>query len=58
MKTLLKNYLSWLMVMACFAACRKNGPIPPSPYYVQADQMGRPAINTVFISPVDKDKFN
>ncbi|HLK30032.1 MAG TPA: DUF4331 family protein, partial [Puia sp.] len=24
----------------------------------QADQMGRPAINTVFISAADKDKFN
>lgn len=26
--------------------------------YIQADQMGRPAVNTVFINPDMKDKFN
>lgn len=26
--------------------------------YVQEDQMGRPAINTVFVSPGSKDEFN
>ncbi|CDF79713.1 conserved hypothetical protein (DUF4331) [Formosa agariphila KMM 3901] len=26
--------------------------------YMQADQMGRPAINTVFVSPSAKDQFN
>jgi hypothetical protein len=58
MKTLLKNYLSWVVAIACFASCQKNVHIPPSPYFDQADQMGRPAINTVFISAADKDKFN
>jgi hypothetical protein len=58
MKTLVRNYLSWMMVIACFAACKKGSPVPPSPYYDQADQVGRPAINTVFITAADKDKFN
>ena len=58
MKTRFKNYLIWMMLVAGFAACRKHNSPPPSPYFVQADQMGRPAINTVFISAVDKDKFN
>ena len=26
--------------------------------YMQADQMGRPAVNTVFVSPSAKDQFN
>ena len=26
--------------------------------YMQADQMGRPAVNTVFVSPSSKDQFN
>jgi len=47
-----------LLAVACFAACKKNNHPPVSPYYDQADQMGRPAINTVFISAADKDKFN
>ncbi|SMG63882.1 hypothetical protein BMETH_1999_0 [methanotrophic bacterial endosymbiont of Bathymodiolus sp.] len=34
--------------MACFAACKKHEHMPPSPFYDQADQMARPAINTVF----------
>ncbi len=58
MKTLLRNYLSWLLVIVCIASCQKNTHIPPSPFFDEADQMGRPAINTVFISAVDKDKFN
>lgn len=58
MKKLLANSLAWTMVLLLFAACHKHEQIPPSPYYDQADQMGRPAINTVFISAADKDKFN
>src|SRR4029077_4462055 len=58
MKTRFKNYLIWMMLVAGFAACKKHNSPPPSPYFLQADQMGRPAINTVFISAVDKDKFN
>jgi hypothetical protein len=58
MKTVLKNYLFWLTALACFASCQKHGPGPISPFYDQADQAARPAINTVFISAADKDKFN
>ena len=46
------------MAIAGFTACRKHTPIPPSPWFDQADQAARPAINTVFISAADKDKFN
>src|SRR5882762_6062812 len=58
MKTSCKNYLFGLMAIACFASCNKHNPISPSPFFDQADQMGRPAINTVFIGAADKDKFN
>ena len=58
MKALLRNHLSWLTVIACLASCQKNVHVPASPVFVQADQMGRPAINTVFITAADKDKFN
>jgi hypothetical protein len=34
-----------------------NGP-DFSGTFVQADQMGRPAVNTVFVSPASKDAFN
>ncbi|SRR5579871_2137302 len=58
MKTLIKNYLALILVIACLASCKKNSNFPQSPYFDQADQMGRPAINTVFIGAADKDKFN
>jgi hypothetical protein len=55
-----KNYLIGLLLVAGFAACNKgnHNPIPVSPYFDQADQMGRPAINTVFIPASGKDSFN
>ena len=58
MKAQLKSFLTCFLLLVFFAACKKSNPTPVSPYYDQADQMGRPAINTVFISPADKDKFN
>ena len=58
MKTHFKKYVILVMAIGCLAACKKNSSIPSSPYYDEADQMGRPAINTVFISAADKDKFN
>lgn len=36
----------------------KNDNPAPTEYYEQQDQMGRPAINTVFNSAADKDVFN
>ncbi len=61
-----RQYLNKIILAAAilaiaFAACRKgNNPIPPPPivYYDQADQVGRPAINTVFIPASGKDSFN
>jgi len=42
------------------ASCKKDDDTPaPTVYYQQQDQMGRPAINTVFnVSAADKDAFN
>jgi len=41
------------------SACNKDDdPVAPTTYYQQADQFGRPAINTVFVSAADKDAFN
>lgn len=43
-----------------FAACKKdkdNNNNNPT-YYQTADQIARPAINTVFVSTTDKDMFN
>jgi hypothetical protein len=58
MKSLLRNCFFGLIAICAFAACKKSAPVPISPYFDEADQMGRPAINTVFISAADKDKFN
>ncbi|HSZ87027.1 MAG TPA: hypothetical protein VK787_13425, partial [Puia sp.] len=59
MRTILKNYLTWVLLVAYFVACnKKNNNIPESPFFDQADQAARPAINTVFISAADKDNFN
>ena len=59
MRTIIKNYLTWVLLIACFAACNKrNNNLPQSPFFDQADQAARPAINTVFISAADKDNFN
>jgi len=42
-----------------FTACKKsNNSSTPAALYQQDDQMGRPAINTVFISAANKDQFN
>ncbi|HEY4877108.1 MAG TPA: DUF4331 family protein [Puia sp.] len=62
MRTILKSFTASILIAACFAACKKSssgGTTPPAPvYYDQADQVGRPAINTVFISASGKDSFN
>jgi hypothetical protein len=58
-----KIILGSLVLMTGVAACSKSnnnsGPAPtPTVYYDQADQVGRPAINTVFIPASGKDSFN
>jgi hypothetical protein len=60
------QYLSYALgIMVCFTSCKKDETMeePPQPVatvkYQQADQMGRPAINTVFVTdPNDKNTFN
>src|SRR5712675_2029539 len=59
-------FISCIGISMCITAvisCSKsnnNSAPPPMPvvYYDQADQVGRPAINTVFIPASGKDSFN
>lgn len=53
--------LSALLIGGTFilGSCKKDDdPVAPTVYYQQADQFGRPAINTVFVASADKDGFN
>ncbi len=53
--------LSALLIGGTFilGSCKKDDdPAAPTVYYQQADQFGRPAINTVFVASADKDGFN
>lgn len=53
--------LSFCTILAISCNKSNNNPKPtPAPvvYYDQADQVGRPAINTVFIPASGKDSFN
>jgi hypothetical protein len=54
------GFLALLAISSLFAACDKDDdPMPAdNAMYMQEDQMGRPAINTVFVSSADKDAFN
>ena len=48
-----------LVVIIAIASCNKSDTTVATVYYKQQDQMGRPAINTVFnVSAADKDSFN
>jgi hypothetical protein len=60
-----KIFLSLLAASVLLVSCNDDddtitGPILPnfSGTYVQNDQMGRPAVNTVFVSSAQKDAFN
>src|SRR5664279_4273638 len=44
--------------IGCSKSNNHNPPPTPTVYYDQADQVGRPAINTVFIPASGKDSFN
>lgn len=51
------------MVALAFTSCNKDDDDQPTGpdftgTYMQADQMGRPAVNTVFVSGGSKDQFN
>ena len=59
-KQLFIALLSILMLTSCDDDDTITGPVLPNftGTFVQADQMGRPAINTVFLDGTDKDAFN
>lgn len=61
MKNLTLFTLLFVTSAMVLAGCDDNVPEPPveqSAVFTQADQMGRPAINTVFVSSGSKDDFN
>jgi hypothetical protein len=47
-----------LGIVSCSKSNNHNPPPSPTVYFDQADQVGRPAINTVFIPASGKDSFN
>ncbi len=57
-----KNIILYSVLLIGFSiflvACNKSDTVPPTVYYQGGDQMGRPAINTVFVASTDKDMFN
>lgn len=58
---LLYTMLFALSLSFGLTSCDKDDDQPDPDFggsYIQADQMGRPAINTVFVSSSDKDDFN
>lgn len=61
MKNSLKTgILAFMAIAIAFTSCNDDDPIAPADNsrYMQEDQMGRPAINTVFVDAAEKDKFN
>jgi len=63
MKT--KNIFLTLLAAMVLVSCNDDDDMPTGPIlpnfsgtYVQKDQMGRPAINTVFVNSNQKDAFN
>lgn len=58
-----RNIILSILTIATLASCNKNDDDTTveanfSGTYVQKDQMGRPAINTVFVNSNQKDAFN
>lgn len=60
MKATIKLLTVILAGSTIITSCKKNDDMPAATvYYEQQDQMGRPAINTVFVTAAaDKDAFN
>jgi hypothetical protein len=61
MKKNIKLFSALLLGGTLFLGACKNSddtPAAPTVYYQGGDQMGRPAINTVFVTAPDKDAFN
>lgn len=58
MKTTIKLLALIVSSSLLATSCKKDDTPAPTTYYEQQDQMGRPAVNTVFIGAANKDKFN
>jgi hypothetical protein len=61
MKKIFKNlYLAAAVLVVAGASCKKDSTTTPPvvTYYMGGDAIGRPAINTVFVTTADKDNFN
>ncbi|MGG9972159.1 DUF4331 family protein [Ferruginibacter sp. SUN002] len=54
----IKLFASVIAVSLLIVSCKKDTTPVDNSIYAQQDQMGRPAINTVFNSAADKDAFN
>lgn len=58
----IKIYLATFVLSLLVTSCNNDNdveiPVDFSGTYVQKDQMGRPAVNTVFVSSASKDIFN
>jgi len=57
-KTFVYIFFASSVMMMAAASCKKNDSTPAIVYYQGGDQMGRPAINTVFVDAAAKDSFN
>jgi hypothetical protein len=54
-----KIFFALITAGSFLVSCNKNDSTPAAVvYYGQADQIARPAINTVFVSSAEKDAFN
>lgn len=61
MKNIIKTGLfAFIAIAFLFTSCDKDDDMTPvnNDRYMQEDQMGRPAINTVFVDAAQKDEFN
>ncbi|MCO6489939.1 MAG: DUF4331 family protein [Phaeodactylibacter sp.] len=61
MKSIVKTgFLALVALAISFTSCNEDDAMTPADdsRYMQEDQMGRPAINTVFVDAAEKDKFN
>jgi hypothetical protein len=58
-KTFINICLAGTVILVAAVSCKKDdNPSTPVVYYEGGDQMGRPAINTVFVDAPAKDSFN
>lgn len=61
MKNIIKTgFFALFATTLLFTSCKDDNDTTPvdDSRYMQEDQMGRPAINTVFVNAADKDAFN